>query len=124
MNGQVEAPQPKPGICSCRQDPNADGSPCEDCGHHASMHVAGSGCVDGIDHPGSVGPMPSELPFTGAHGPSAEQWARGMAMLITALVAKGTGASNDWRNRAQTMAEQYILTGEAGWPSAGWPWGS
>lgn len=112
----VDAPQSpnyEHGICDCSMRPRQLQFPfCGTCGHPSERHHNESGCVDGVDHPGSVGPMPNELPFTGAHGPSAEQWARGMAMLITALVAKGTGAPSTWRDQAQTMAEQYILTGE------------
>lgn len=98
---------PKPpnyehGICDCPMRPRQLQFPfCGTCGHLSERHFRDAGCVDGVDHPGSVGPMPNELPFTGAHGPSAEQWARGIAIMRCGIDAPA----------AMVRTVNYILNG-------------
>lgn len=90
--------QLKPGICPCRRQPTQfpkDFAYCPSCDHPRAAHSI-AGCVDGIDHPGSVGLIEST-----PHGPSAEQFARGVAMLVDAL----GGGGIEW-------VAEYILNGE------------
>lgn len=114
----TDAPQPpnyEHGICDCPLRPRQLQFPfCGTCGHPSERHYEGAGCADGVDHPGSVGPMPSELPFTGAHGPSAEQFARGIAVLAMNLQRSPGDPTPEERNREYAAAVAYILTGETG----------
>lgn len=79
---------PRPGVCQCRRSSTTvgDRDTCPECNHPKlshdviAAHAGGVGCVDGVDNPGSTEPqeIPGQLLQATPHGPSAEQWARGM----------------------------------------------
>lgn len=101
----ADAPQLKPGKCGCDRKPGpTSGIICPSCEHGFGLHDPDAGCVDGVDHPGSVGPETATQP---AHGPSAEQWARGIAVLAINLRPEDGNSDANYR-----AAVAYILNGD------------